>query len=100
MAPATRRNIHPRTIRTVLSFPVSLKTLKECPSRHLYDDIRNVLLPKHGVEGRHVLSQNLLILLLELAALLFEFLSHGDLLRRWRKIRYFRLVGKVTDLAG
>src|SRR5579859_3569581 len=45
------------------------------------DDIRNVLLPQHGVERRHVLRNHLLHILLRFIALLLQLLLHGRLLR-------------------
>src|ERR1700758_4004343 len=99
MAYATKRITHLRKARTMSSFPFSLKNRDEHPSRHLDDDVRNVLLPQHSIEGRHVPRDNLLILLLELVALFLEILSHGHLLRGGRKIGGLCFVGKVGNLA-
>src|SRR5215467_4402655 len=99
MAKATRRMIHPRKIRTALSFPFFLKNMDEHPSRHLYHNVRNVLLPQHSIEGRHVFRDDLLVFLLELVVLFLELFSHGHLLRGWRKIRGLSFVCKISDLA-
>src|SRR5438034_9522089 len=99
MIPATKRNMPPQKTRTALSFLVPLKDGQQHPSRHRDDDIRDVLLAQHGVEWCHVLGQNLLILLLELIALIFEFLSHRELLRCRCETGGRRVGSKIADLA-
>src|SRR6266576_283230 len=69
----------------VLAKSVSLSNILHL--RRLHDDVRNVPLSKHGIEGRDILGQELLEFLRVLLALPIQLILHRQLLRGGRKIR-------------
>src|SRR6266576_6666923 len=69
----------------VLAKSVSLSNILHL--RRLHDDVRNVPLSKHGIEGRDILGQELMEFLRVLLALPIQLILHRQLLRAGRKIR-------------
>src|SRR6266705_2912049 len=68
-------------------------------SRRFDNNVWNVPLAQHGIEGRHILGDELLKILLVLVTLLFQLFLHRELLRGgWKIGAAAYLCGQVADL--